>query len=107
MQFALRDLVRGRCRATHCRHRRGGCFLLSSCERVAAEEAVQLPHFAGGIVRFVERLEPRQLGLDEARERFDRRRDGEFFAGLLARDEFGEQRQSIRQRECYLSDYIQ
>ncbi len=54
----------------------GGCFLLSSCERVAAEEAVQTLYFAGSVVRLV--------------ERFDRRRDGEFFAGLLARDEFSE-----------------
>ena len=97
MQFALRDLVRGRYRATHCSHRRGGCFLLSSCECVAAEEAVQpldglgalslskrLLHFVGGIVRLVERFESWQFGLDEAREHFDRRRDGEFLPGLLA-----------------------
>ena len=74
--------------------RRGGIptgallFLLSSGEGVAAEEAVQLLHFAGGIVRLAERFEPWQLGLDETRERFDRRRDGQLFAGLLARDEF-------------------
>ena len=49
------------------RHRRGGCFLPSSCERVAAEEAVQLLHFACRIVRLVERFEPRQFGLDETR----------------------------------------
>ena len=77
--------------------------LLSNSERVAAKEAVQpldglgalslskrLFHFARGIVRLVERLEPRQFGLDETRERFDRRRDGQLFAGLLARDEFSE-----------------
>ena len=43
---------------------------VSSRECVAAEEAVQLLHFTRGIVRLVERLEPRQFGLDEARERF-------------------------------------
>jgi hypothetical protein len=42
---------------------------VSSGERVATEEAVQLLHFAGGIVGLVERFEPRQLRLDEARER--------------------------------------
>jgi len=72
----------------NCRHRQGFAFLLSSCKRVAAEEAVQFLHFARGIVRLVARLEPRQFGLDETRERFDGRRDGEFFAGLLACDEF-------------------
>ena len=43
-----------------------GFAFLSSGERVAAEETVQLLHFAGGIVRRVERLEPRQFGLDKA-----------------------------------------
>lgn len=33
-------------------------------ERVAAEEAIQLFHFAGGIVWLVEHLEPRQFGVD-------------------------------------------
>ena len=55
----------------NCKHRRSGCFLLSSRERVAAEEAVQLLHFADGVVRLVERFEPRQFGFDEARERFE------------------------------------
>ena len=48
------------------------------CDRVATEEAVQLLHFARGIVRLVERLEPRRFGLDETRER---RRDGQLLAG--------------------------
>jgi len=39
---------------------RRGFVFSSSCERVAAEEAVQLLHFAGGIVRLVERFEPRR-----------------------------------------------
>ena len=59
-------------------------FLLSNGERVAAEEAVQLLHFARGFVRLVERFEPRQLGLDEAREHGDWRRAGQLVAGLLA-----------------------
>ena len=67
-----------------------GLFLLSNSKRIAAEETVQLLHFACGIVRLVERLEPWQFGLDEARERFDRRRDGQLVAGMLARDEFSE-----------------
>jgi hypothetical protein len=67
-----------------------GLSELGRGDRVTAEETVQFLHFADGIVRLVERLEPRQFRLDETRERFDRRCDGEFFAGLLARDEFVE-----------------
>ncbi len=34
-------------------------------ERVAAEEAVQLLHFGGGLIGLLERFEPRQLNLEE------------------------------------------
>ena len=78
----------GACPAGAARFQTPAGLSSSSCERVATEEAVQLLHFASGIVRLVERFEPWQLGLDETRERFDRRRDGQFVAGLLARDEF-------------------
>jgi len=44
------------------------------------------PTDARCVVRLVERFEPRQLALNEVREHFDRRRDGQFFAGLLARE---------------------
>ena len=61
---------------------------IKNTSAVSAEEAVQLLHFARGVVRLVDRFEPWQLRLDETRERFDRRRNGQLIAGLLARDEF-------------------
>jgi len=68
---SIRDFIQGISPPAlpNCRHRRGGCFLLSSGTRLAAAEAVQLLDFAGGITRVVENFESCSLsGFERASE---------------------------------------